>query len=102
MDASRQIEYWQQFIPGPVEKIHHDWGAPELFFKRLDLIRSWASGNKYYKLKYSISDCIENGIGSIVSKGGMFSNHLEALAKACATFGIRCVCVIRSYGDDKK
>lgn len=101
MDSSTQIKSWQQFTPGPVEKVNHDWGTPELFIKRLDLIRSWASGNKYYKLKYSIANCIENGIGTIVSKGGMFSNHLEALAKACTTFNIRCICVIRSYGDDK-
>lgn len=101
MDSSTQLVSWQQFIPGPIEKVNHDWGAPELFIKRLDLIRSWASGNKYYKLKYSIAGCIKNGIGTIVSKGGMFSNHLEALAKACAYFNLRCICIIRSYGDDK-
>src|SRR5688572_14477796 len=96
-----QLTAWSEFIPGPLEKIQHDWGKVQLFIKRLDLIRSWASGNKYYKLKYHLQEVIENEVKVIVSKGGMFSNHLEALARACYSFEIKCVCVIRSFKEDE-
>ncbi len=94
------LKQLNNFSPGPVQKINIDWGRDQLFIKRLDLIQSWASGNKYYKLKHHLADCVKNDVKCIVSKGGMFSNHLHALATACAEFGIDCVCLIRSYGDD--
>lgn len=97
----QQYASWVAFEPGPVEQIEHVWGPASLLIKRLDKIKSWASGNKYYKLKYSIADCLQNGVKTIISKGGMFSNHLEALSRACAHFHLNCVCVIRSYGDDE-
>lgn len=91
---------FNKFLPGPIQKINLNWGHPDLFIKRLDLVQSWADGNKYYKLKYNISFALENGIKSIVSKGGMFSNHLHSLAHACSAFGIKLTAVVRSYGPD--
>ncbi|HUR31388.1 MAG TPA: pyridoxal-phosphate dependent enzyme [Saprospiraceae bacterium] len=88
------------FIQGPVQPVQTNWSSINLFIKRLDLIDSWASGNKYYKLKYNIKFALEQGITTIVSKGGIFSNHLDALAKACHYFGLKCVCIVRSYTED--
>lgn len=68
---------------------------------RLDLIRSWASGNKYFKLKYGLQEALSSGAKVIVSKGGMFSNHLAALSEACLAFNIQLVAVIRSYAPDE-
>lgn len=68
---------------------------------RLDLLQSWASGNKYYKLKYAIEFALANDVKVIVSKGGMFSNHLAALAEACHVFNLRLIAVIRSYAPDE-
>lgn len=87
-------------VPGPVQLVNTDWGSEKLFIKRLDLIESWASGNKYYKLKYNIQHALDHGIKTIVSKGGIFSNHLEALAQACHHFGLKCICIVRSYTED--
>lgn len=67
---------------------------------RLDQIDSAASGNKYFKLKYYLESSLANGRKPLVSKGGMFSNHLHALAKACQSLSIPCTCVIRSYNED--
>jgi len=91
---------WNKFIPGPIQHIRGDWGHENFSILRLDLIQSWADGNKYYKLKKNIAFAIENGIKTIVSKGGMFSNHLFSLAHACSIFGIELVCVVRSYAPD--
>ncbi len=92
---------WNDFVEGPVDQIDLDWGMPQLFLKRLDLIQSWATGNKYYKLKYNIGKALEEGICTIISKGGMYSNHLEALARACDHFKIICICIVRSYDIDE-
>ncbi len=90
----------EEFVPGPVQQIKYDWGHNKLFIKRLDLIQSWADGNKYYKLKNNIAFALDHNIRTIVSKGGMFSNHLYSLAHACAHFEIELICVIRSYEAD--
>ena len=89
-----------RFTPGPIQKIKFDFGHDNIFIKRLDLVQSWADGNKYYKLKNNIAFVLENDIKTIISKGGMFSNYLYSLAKACSLFGIKLKCVVRSYGHD--
>lgn len=95
------LSRWDQIDPGPEEVIQPEWASVDLSVKRLDKITSWASGNKYYKLKYNIRAALERGSKAIISKGGMFSNHLEALAKACAYFSIPCICIVRSYTPDE-
>ncbi|MEP6646206.1 MAG: pyridoxal-phosphate dependent enzyme [Saprospiraceae bacterium] len=93
------IETWNSFVPGPVQKIN-SFGSDHFYIKRLDLIQSWADGNKYYKIKNSIRFALDNRIETIVSKGGMFSNHLFSLAHACTQFKIELVCIVRSYKAD--
>ena len=96
------LNRWNIFTPGPVQRIVNHWGSQALSVKRLDLIQSWASGNKYYKLKFHLLRVIGDGIGSVISKGGMYSNHLASFAEACHYFRLKCICVIRSYGDDAR
>tara|TARA_B110000263_G_scaffold243246_1_gene249731 strand:- start:7806 stop:8774 length:969 start_codon:yes stop_codon:yes gene_type:complete len=50
----------------------------KVFIKRLDLIESDISGNKYFKLKYNIKEVISKGYNKIVTFGGAFSNHILA------------------------
>jgi 1-aminocyclopropane-1-carboxylate deaminase len=79
-----------------------DTGRADIRFHllRLDLLDTWATGNKYYKLKYYLEEARSRGISHVISKGGPFSNHLAALAQACATFGLRLTCIVRAYRDD--
>ncbi len=63
--------------------------------KRLDKINSQVSGNKFYKLKYNLAYAQENGYQQIVSFGGAYSNHIYALAHACAESGLKSVAIIR-------
>jgi 1-aminocyclopropane-1-carboxylate deaminase len=93
--------FWADFTPGPLNLIPGLPSEPELRMLRLDLLGSWATGNKYYKLKYALRYAMTHGITTIVSKGGMFSNHLLALAEACHAFKIQLVAVIRSYAPDE-
>ena len=93
-------EPWFSFAPGPVQPVNVEWADGRLHMLRLDRINSWASGNKYYKLKYNLREALQKNITTIISKGGMFSNHLYALGEACHLFNLKCICLIRSYQDD--
>lgn len=63
-------ETWREFLPGPVQSIYSPQGQPSFRVLRLDLLKSWASGNKYYKLKYGLKDALAQGTRVVVSKGG--------------------------------
>lgn len=90
-----------QFIPGPLHSIDLYRELPYLQIKRLDLIQSWATGNKYYKLKYLLTSAWDSGVTTVVSKGGMFSNHLYALANACTVLNLKCICIVRAHLSDE-
>jgi 1-aminocyclopropane-1-carboxylate deaminase len=94
-------ELWNQFSPGPIQTLDNYASGISLNILRLDLLQSWSSGNKYYKLKYPLQNVLKNNIRTIVSKGGMFSNHLAALAEACYAFHIQLVCIVRSFVPDE-
>ncbi len=92
---------WSSFTEGPLQLVTTPIDHPNYYVKRLDLVDSWASGNKYYKLKYVMKEALDQGVTSIVSKGGMFSNHLAALSSACVVFNLRLIAVIRSHKPDE-
>ncbi len=99
--SGETYEKWNHFSPGPLQVLSGWHSRDQLSVLRLDLLQSWASGNKYYKLKYAIEFALANEVQTIVSKGGMFSNHLAALAEACKVFGLHLVSVIRSFSPDE-
>lgn len=62
---------------------------------RLDMIHPIVSGNKWYKLKYYLSDAIEQNKKTVLTFGGAYSNHIIATAFACKEFGLKCIGIIR-------
>lgn len=66
-----------------------------LSVKRLDLVHPVVSGNKWYKLKYNLHHARQQGFRTILSFGGAYSNHIHALAGACAELGLNSIGVIR-------
>ncbi len=66
-----------------------------LALKREDLLHPYVSGNKYRKLKYNLQAAKENGVGTLVTFGGAFSNHIAAVAYAGKEWGIKTIGVIR-------
>ncbi|MBS3913318.1 MAG: 1-aminocyclopropane-1-carboxylate deaminase/D-cysteine desulfhydrase [Bacteroidetes bacterium] len=74
-------------------------GSPQGFYiKRDDLIHPIVSGNKWRKLKYAVQDAVDKGCNRMVTYGGAYSNHMVAVACACATLGLKSTCFIR--GDE--
>ena len=62
---------------------------------RLDKIHSLISGNKWFKLKYSLQDALAKNYTQIVTVGGAYSNHILATAAACQVLGLDSIGVIR-------
>lgn len=91
-----------QISPGsiPVQPVTYFPSPVPVSMLRLDLLSSWASGNKYFKLKYFIQEASDRGFQTLVSKGGMYSNHLEAFARACAHFQRKAICLVRAHAPD--
>ncbi len=62
---------------------------------RLDKIHPFVSGNKWYKLKYSILHGYQSGRSQFLSFGGAYSNHLHALAYVGKHLNVKTVGIIR-------
>jgi D-cysteine desulfhydrase len=62
---------------------------------RLDLIHPIISGNKWFKLKYHISEALKQGQKGIATFGGAYSNHLTATAVACGENSLKSIGIVR-------
>ncbi|MGB0918570.1 MAG: 1-aminocyclopropane-1-carboxylate deaminase/D-cysteine desulfhydrase, partial [Flavobacteriales bacterium] len=67
--------------------------------KRDDLIHEHISGNKWRKLKYSLSEAIQKNHHTLLTFGGAFSNHISATAFACKKAGLESIGIIRGEED---
>lgn len=66
-----------------------------LVVKREDLIHPFISGNKFRKLKYNLLEALNSELGTIVTFGGAYSNHIAATAYAGKAYGLRTIGIIR-------
>lgn len=62
---------------------------------RIDKIHATVSGNKWFKLKYSLQQAMSLHKTTIVTAGGAYSNHLVATAYACNSMQLQCIGIIR-------
>ena len=69
--------------------------AIELWMKRDDQLHPIISGNKWRKLKFSLDHALYSGADTIISMGGVYSNHLHALAYTCKALGLKAIAYIR-------
>jgi 1-aminocyclopropane-1-carboxylate deaminase len=77
------------FGPTPIEKLErlsaHLGGKVELFAKREDCNSGLAfGGNKVRKLEYIVPDAIAAGADTLVTIGGVQSNHTRQVAAVAA------------------
>jgi D-cysteine desulfhydrase len=67
----------------------------ELYVKRDDLTESVASGNKIRKMEYVLYEALRQGADTLVTAGGIQSNHCRAVAWTAAKMGLHCVLLLR-------
>lgn len=68
----------------------------DIYLKRDDQTGSEISGNKVRKLEYTISEALEKGCDTLITCGGIQSNHARATAAAGIRAGLSSVLVLRS------
>lgn len=67
-----------------------------IFIKRDDFTGCEVSGNKVRKLEYSVKDAIDKGCNTLITCGGIQSNHARATAAVAARLGLKSILVLRS------
>ena len=86
------------FGPSPVHPLprlsDHLGGRVEIWAKREDCNSGLAyGGNKTRKLEYLAADALAQGCNTLVSIGGVQSNHTRQVAAVAARLGLKCVLV---------
>jgi len=66
-----------------------------LFVKREDQNHPFISGNKWWKLKYNLTEAQRQRKSTILTFGGAFSNHLYAMAAAARECGLKSIGIVR-------
>jgi len=91
------------FGPSPVHRLDRltaHLGGAQIWAKREDSNSGIAyGGNKTRKLEYLVADAIAQGADTLVSIGGVQSNHTRQVAAVAAHVGMKCVLVQESWVD---
>lgn len=66
-----------------------------IIVKREDLNHPAVSGNKWWKLKYNLSEALHYLHKTVLTFGGAFSNHIYATAAAAKATGLKAIGIIR-------
>jgi 1-aminocyclopropane-1-carboxylate deaminase len=90
------------FGPTPIERLkrlsEHLGGAVEIYAKREDCNSGLAfGGNKIRKLEYIVPDAIASNADTLVTIGGVQSNHTRQVAAVAAKLGMKCRLVQESW-----
>jgi 1-aminocyclopropane-1-carboxylate deaminase len=84
----------------PLDRLTAHLGGARLWAKRDDCNSGLAyGGNKTRKLEYLVADALAKGCDTLVSIGGVQSNHTRQVAAVAARLGLGCVLVQESWVD---
>jgi len=76
-------------------------GGPRLLVKRDDAIPFGFGGNKVRKLEFVLPEALAANADTLVTLGGLQSNHARATAAAEAKLGLGCVLIINGAPQDR-
>ena len=95
--------YPLMFGPSPVhplDRLTEHLGGARIWAKREDCNSGLAfGGNKIRKLEYLVPDALAQGADTLVSIGGVQSNHTRQVAAVAARLGLKAVLVQESWVD---
>src|ERR1700739_1925709 len=94
--------YHLHFGPNPIEHLPGMTaalgGKVQIYAKRDDCNSGLAmGGNKLRKLEYIVPDVIASNADTLVSIGGVQSNHTRMVAATAAKIGMKCVVIQESW-----
>jgi D-cysteine desulfhydrase len=86
-------------VHGPTPLVKHPaldaLARVDLWIKRDDATAGAESGNKVRKLELLLGDARARGADTVITCGGLQSNHARATALACASLGLASVLLLR-------
>jgi 1-aminocyclopropane-1-carboxylate deaminase len=92
-----------RFGPSPLQRLDRltaHLGGATIWAKREDVNSGLAfGGNKVRKLEYLLADALAQGCDTLVSIGGVQSNHTRQVAAVAAHAGLECVLVQEHWVD---
>lgn len=92
-------------LPTPVERMDRLrdalGGGPALYVKRDDAIPFAFGGNKVRKLAYVIAEALAEGADTLITCGGVQSNHARATTAAAVKYGLTPVLVANGSPPDR-
>jgi len=102
MNLNRFSRHSLTFGPTPIQPLKrlsaHLGGKVEMYAKREDCNSALAfGGNKTRKLEYLIPEALAQGCDTLVSIGGIQSNHTRQVAAVAAHLGMKCVLVQENW-----
>jgi L-cysteate sulfo-lyase len=80
-------------LPTPLEplaRLSAHLGGPTIYIKRDDQTGLATGGNKARKLEFLVADALAQGCDTLVTTGGVQSNHARQTAAAAARLGLDC------------
>ena len=102
VSTTGQISYPLQIplarIPTPLEPLHRigERLGVEIVIKRDDLTGAELTGNKVRKLEFVLAEAIDQGADTVLTCGGVQSNHCRATAVAAARLNLGCRLLLRT------
>jgi len=85
-------------IPTPIQKLSRFSeyvGGPTIYVKRDDLTGIGLTGNKVRKLEFAMAEALAQGADTVITTGGLGSNHARATAVAARQLGLTPFLVLR-------
>jgi 1-aminocyclopropane-1-carboxylate deaminase len=84
----------------PLDRLTQHLGGASVWAKREDCNSGLAfGGNKVRKLEYLVPDALDQGADTLVSIGGVQSNHTRQVAAVAAKLGMKCRLVQEKWVD---
>lgn len=97
MQLSRFARVKGAFLPTPLmemPRLTKLLGGPRLLVKRDDNTGLAFGGNKARKLSFLVGDALQKGCDTLITSGGLQSNHCRQTAAMGAMYGLRVVLVL--------
>ncbi|HET9142436.1 D-cysteine desulfhydrase family protein [Actinophytocola sp.] len=97
LDLSRFARAALGTWPTPLEdcrRLSEALGGPRILVKRDDVNGLGVGGNKLRKLEFLLGAALAGGVDTVITFGGLQTNHGRQTAAACARLGLRCELVL--------
>lgn len=82
----------------PLDRLRERIGGPRIWIKRDDLTECAVTGNKVRKLEFTLARARAAGCDTLITAGGLQSNHCRATALLGARLGFRVHLLLREEG----